>query len=114
MNSTAVWKEKFQLSTSYTLREALEKQLINETEYQEWASKYYGLPILEDAFFEKHSLLENFMENIQNIANPSAIPCFEWNDILYVVCLEPQEIPIHQKTVFFITSVKNMDSYGKR
>ena len=111
MSLLTAWKEKFQLSASCTLKEALKNQFIDEIEYQKWAGRYYGLPILEDEFFEKYSSDANFLDKIkkQNIANPSAIPCFEWNDILYVACLEPQELPTDQKTVFFITSLKSME-----
>ena len=115
MSPIEAWKEKFQLSASCTLEEALRKQLINEIEYQEWASKYYGLPILEDEYFTKNPSDANFLDTVkkQNIANPSAIPCFEWNSILYVACLEPQKINTHQETVFLIVSLKTMESLWK-
>jgi len=112
----AEWKEKFQIPPSCTLREALKNQLINEIEYQEWASRHYGLPVMRDEFFEQHPSDVKFLDKIKqkNIANSSAIPCFEWNNILYVVCLEPQKINTDQKTVFFITSLKTMESLWKK
>ncbi len=112
MSPVEAWKEKFQLSTSCTLKEALKNQLINEIEYQEWASKYYRLPIMEDAFFTEHPSETNFLDKIKklNIATSSAIPCFEWNNTLYIACLEPQQINTSQQAVFFITSLKNMES----
>ena len=113
MDSMNAWKEKFPLSTSCTLQEALKNQWIKETEYQEWAAQYYQLPILKDSFFEEYSSSADFLDKIQPIANPSAIPFLEWNNILYVACLEPQEIPTDQKTVLFIVSLKNMETLWK-
>ena len=104
------WKEKFQISTSCTLTEALKNQWIKDTEYQKWAAQYYKLPLLKDSFFEKYPPSADFLDKMHPIANASAIPFLEWNNILYVACLEPQEIPTDQKTVFFIVSFKNMES----
>ena len=115
MSPMTAWKEKFQVSPSCTLAKALKNQLINEIEYQEWASRYYGLPIMQDEFFKQHPSDIKFLDKIkkQNIANPSAIPCFEWNNILYVACLEPQKINTDQTTVLFITSLQTMESLWK-
>lgn len=110
MDSINAWKEKFPLPNPCTLTEALKNQWIKETEYQEWAAQYYKLPILKDSFFEKHPFSADFLDKAQPIAKPSAIPFLEWNNILYVACLEPQDIPTDQKTVFFIVSFKNMEA----
>ena len=110
MSPLTAWKEKFQVLEDCTLETALRNQLIDEGEYQEWASKYYGLPVVEDEFFSRHLASSTFINNIKNIASPSAVPCFEWNRILYIACLEPQKINAKQKTVFFIASLRSMES----
>ena len=110
MSPITAWKEKFQVSNGCTLETALRTQLIDETKYQKWASKYYGLPIIEDEFFTNHPPSAKFIKSIESIASPSAVPCFEWKNILYVACLEPQKMDIHQKTIFFLASLKSMES----
>ena len=117
MSSVKVWKEQFQLDKNFlsiSLKEALTKRLINESDYQKWVGEYYSIPLLNSSYFENRTVDSGFWSEVQNDGqwDDSLAPLFEWDQSLYVACLEPQpqKIKTKKNIVFLLASVKDMES----
>ena len=101
--------------SSPSLREALKNQLMDEKKYQKWASGYYKTPILKAHYFAHHPKpdlkLWNKMKQYP-FWSPSLIPLTQWDNILYIACLEPSENlrNTFDQVVFLITDVKKLES----
>ena len=114
------WKKHFKVpedSSSLNLLEVLQKNIINETEYQKWASCYYNIPVLQSTYFDAHpSIQKNLWEKVKNKATWSAslLPIAEWQGILYIACLEPKSLPFHQPVVWLIASQKMMQTLWEK
>lgn len=73
---------------------ALEKRLLTSEDYLAWAQKYYGLAVLKETFLESQfsPLLYEKFKNLFHWG-PQAIPVFEWEDVLFVACVDPFSVP---------------------
>lgn len=76
------------------LQWALLEGKISEERYLEWAREHYGLISIKPGFFQTHRTFPQF--NNWKTFHPwssACCPIYQWNDILYVGCLEPQGLP---------------------
>ena len=113
-------KNPFQMqenSFSQSLREALKNNLMDEQKYQKWASAYYKMPILKADYFTQHPTADTQLwEKLkdQNVWNPSLIPLYEQDQILYVACLEPapqiEKLYKEYRLVFVLVSIKHLSA----
>jgi len=75
---------------------SLENGFISSTEYLPWAQNYYGLATLKSDFFEsKHFSLMAYhkFKNQSTTWGPQALPVFEWENTLFVACIDPHSVP---------------------
>lgn len=83
-----------QLAPNHLILLALENQLLTSEEYLTWAQKFYGLARANDSFFNEQ-LSANTYEKYKNQFEwgLQAIPIFEWEDVVFVACLDPLAVP---------------------
>lgn len=75
---------------------AFENNLIRSEEYLPWAQNYYGLAKLNSAFFEPKifsSATYHKFKDLSTVWGPQALPVFEWDNVLFVACLDPHSVP---------------------
>lgn len=75
---------------------SLENGFISSTEYLPWAQNYYGLATLKSGFFEsKHfsPIAYHKYKNQSTTWGPQALPVFEWENTLFVACVDPYSVP---------------------
>jgi len=75
---------------------SLENGFVNSTDYLPWAQNYYGLGILKELFFEPQhfsSIPYQKYKNMSTAWGPQALPVFEWENILFVACIDPHSVP---------------------
>lgn len=74
---------------------AMESGHISSNEYLPWAQKYYGLAILNSSFFERgfNPKIYQKYKNDSPAWGPQALPLYEWDDILFVGCIDPHAVP---------------------
>jgi|GEM_PF-4732257 len=88
---------------------AFESELLHEQTYTDWASVAYELPVLKSEFFEM-AWDKTLRATFQDVFpwEKDCFPVHKWEDVLYVACLEPQQIPVDAKVCFLIASPKAM------
>jgi hypothetical protein len=106
------WKEKFNIpsDTDHSVADILRSGLMNEEDYLAWASETYQLPIVDAAFFksaENHKLL---LDNSSSEWTDTFFPILEWENRLYIACLEPNEIGINKPYSFVLAPIVAMES----
>lgn len=79
---------------------SLENSFISSDEYLSWAQKYYGLATLKSSFFESahfssasYYKFKNQSSAGSSLWGPQALPVFEWDNILFVACIDPYSVP---------------------
>lgn len=79
---------------------SLENHFISSSEYLSWAENYYGLATLKSSFFESphfssvtYYKFKNQIPIGSSIWGPQALPVFEWDNILFVACIDPYSVP---------------------
>lgn len=80
----------------------IEKHKIEPSQYLEWAKNHYGLPILKESFFEEHNQVEQLLSRYRNVFPRNVVPFYEWDGVLYVMCLEPVVFDAPQKIQYIL------------
>ncbi|MCJ8277227.1 MAG: hypothetical protein HRT44_03885 [Bdellovibrionales bacterium] len=90
---------------------ALKNEHISMEKYTLWAREHYQLPHIKDSFFN-FSMDASLPEKYQGLYSwsPSCYPIYEWEDVLYVACLEPVSLNEDQKACFVIASLSSMET----
>ena len=118
MKDNKAWYTHFNISSkhsSYTLREALQKELLQQEDYQRWASYYYNMPVLKAQYFKDSPRLnQKLWKKHPHLWNESLLPVLEWENIIYVASLEPHKIQIDQKVVFLLTHTQCLENLWKQ
>ena len=114
MNHAPAWASYFNITEETSLKEALKNQ-IPENTYLRWASLNYQIPCFSKEYFHLKPPLElwNKVKNWTDLWNSTLIPVEEWNNILYVGCLEPLNslnIKQNKKIVFILAPVQQLES----
>lgn len=75
---------------------SLENGFISSSEYLPWAQNYYGLATLQSSFFESQHfsvMAYHKFKNQSTTWGPQALPVFEWENTLFVACIDPYSVP---------------------
>lgn len=74
---------------------ALESGFITSNEYLPWAQKYYGLASIKSDFFRNifHPSIYLKYKDDSSAWGPQALPIFEWDEIVFVACVDPHSVP---------------------
>lgn len=107
-----LWKEAFNIpkDSEHSLLEILRSGFINEEAYIQWASETYQLPIVDHDFFKTITNYKLLLENPSPLWNETFFPAHSWENTLYIVCLEPQEIQLDQPHCFVLASLFRMET----
>ena len=116
MNHIPYWASYFNITEEISLQEALKNQ-IPENDYLRWASLHYQIPCFSKEFFNLQPPLKlwNKVQHWTDVWNPALVPVREWNNILYVGCLEPLN-SLHiknHKIVFILAPVQQLENLWK-
>lgn len=70
----------------------IKNQKINPDDYLQWARNYYGIPSLTSNFFTT-SYNEAFFKSVESMSfwSKDLLPIGEWDGVLFLACVEPQE-----------------------
>lgn len=91
-----------------TLAEALGSLRLPQVAYLEWASEHYQLPVLQDDFF-KDINIQVLMDKFPSPAwNKTMFPASEWDGVLYIACIEPQDLNLQQEFCFVLASYESL------
>ena len=117
MNHIPLWASRFNITEKTSLKEALKNQ-IPEKDYLRWASLHYQTPCFSEEYFQKQPPLELWdkVKNWTDLWNSTLVPIEEWNNILYVGCLEPPSsfnIQQNKKIVFILAPVQQLENLWK-
>ncbi len=99
----------------------LKNKIVNETNYLEWASSFYSVPLIKPEFFSMavdFTLLAKYPELYQWSAQ--CYPVYEWEDTLFIACISPPNQSISKKTCLVMAPLeplekawlKNLDAKG--
>ncbi len=89
----------------------LKNNIINAEEYLAWASEYYQCPAIKPEFFSMavdFTLIEKFINLYDWYAY--CYPIYQWDDTLFIACLEPPRAPINSKVCFVIAPFHALES----
>jgi hypothetical protein len=124
MNSHANWMQHFkdriksmppdgtQVGRSL-LWQALKSKKIKSHEYLEWVQTELGAIILRSDFFLSHPINDTLFKKFKSIYNwsPECLPLYEWDQVLYVGCLEaPKNFNYSKKVIFVYTTVEGLEA----
>ena len=117
MNHIPLWASHFNITEKTSLKEALKNQ-IPEKDYFRWASLHYQTPCFSEEYFHKQPPLKlwNKVKNWTDLWNSTLVPIEEWNNILYVGCLEPPhsfDIQQNKTIVFILAPVQQLENLWK-
>ena len=90
----------------------LTHEQISWHDYREWAKNHYGLCVLDDSYFQLEDMLgEELHSTIDpQLCRPWLQPLYCWEDVLYIACLEPIDIPSDKKVVPILCSPWQLES----
>ncbi len=89
----------------------LKNNIINAEEYLAWASEFYQCPAIKPEFFSMavdFSLIEKYINLYDWYAY--CYPIYQWDDTLFIACLEPPRAPINSKVCFVIAPFHALES----
>ena len=90
---------------------ALKQGHIDEEKYLQWASSVYEMPRIQQDYFNSQSAQNSELHvNVETQWRPDFLPLGQWDDIVYVACLQPEtnfEIPGH-KVVHVLSPVAGL------
>ncbi len=106
----APWKQQFpqvyqkvrqiplarQIAPAQWMLLSFENGLIQSDDYLPWAQNYYGLGSLKSSFFEPRIFSPATYHKYKNHSTawgPQALPICEWENVLFVACLDPHSVP---------------------
>lgn len=115
--TTTNWKEHFKaqlgdLEQSYPSTEGpsllyhvLNRQIISVDDYLQWAQETFQLPLLKLAYFSENPTNQKVWQQWKGSYawTPECLPLRQWEDVLYVACLEPQHFPESIKAICVLT-----------
>ncbi|MBY0385230.1 hypothetical protein K2X05_08740 [bacterium] len=106
------WKEKFNVpkDSEHSLIEILRSGFINEDEYLQWASETYQLPVVTHDFFKTLNNYKLVLENPSPHWSETFFPAAEWDNTLFIVCLEPQQIELSKPYNCILASLFRMET----
>lgn len=93
----------------------LKNLLVNEQAYTLWACETFQLPALKEEFFSQlanFSVIEKFSQ--LHSWHGTCFPIYEWNDTLFVACLEPLTLPSETKICYVIAPYSAMTRTWKK
>ena len=107
-----LWKEAFNIpkDSEHSLLEILRSGFINDEAYIQWASDTYQLPVVDHDFFKTITNYKLLLEVPSPLWNETFFPAHSWENTLYIVCLEPQEIQLDQPHCFVLASLFRMET----
>ncbi len=110
--NNVLWKEAFNIpkDSEHSLLEILRSGFINEEAYIQWASETYQLPIVDHDFFKTITNHKLLLENPSPLWNETFFPAHIWENTLYILCLEPQDIQLDQPHCFVLASLFRMET----
>lgn len=87
------------LPTAQWMFLAMESGFINSNDYLPWAQKYYELAVINSEFFTKgfNPKIYQKYKDESTAWGPQALPLFEWDDVLFVGCVDPHAVPSQLK-----------------
>ena len=114
MNHIPLWASHFNITEKTSLKEALKNQ-IPEKDYLRWASLHYQMPCFSEEYFHRQPpfKLWDTVKNWTDLWNSTLVPIEEWNNILYVGCLEPPHsfnIKQDKKIVFILAPLQQLEN----
>jgi hypothetical protein len=92
---------------------ALKNSYLNEQDYLDWASNYFGLPILKPDFFISNPQPSDFFSKWSSIFpwSVECLPVAEWDGSLIIASLQPPEqLPDNPKFIFVLTSLEQLEA----
>ncbi len=106
------WKEKFNIpaDSEHSIAEILRSGFVSEEDYLQWASETYQIPQVDHEFFKTVSNYRLLIENPSPQWNDSFFPILEWENTLFILCLEPQEIKLQKPHSFVLGSLFRMET----
>lgn len=109
---TLAWKEKFNIpsDSEHSIAEILRSGFISEEDYLQWASETYQIPLLDHEFFKTVNNYRLVLDNPSPLWSETFFPILEWENTLFVVCLEPQEIELSKPHTFVLASLFRMET----
>jgi hypothetical protein len=107
-----LWKEAFNIpkDSEHSLLEILRSGFINDEAYIQWASETYQLPVVDHEFFKTITNYKLLLEYPSPLWNETFFPVHCWENTLYIVCLEPQEIQLEQPHCFVLASLFRLET----
>ncbi len=107
-----LWKEAFNIpkDSEHSLLEILRSGFINDEAYIQWASDTYQLPVVDHDFFKTTTNYKLLLEVPSPLWNETFFPAHSWENTLYIVCLEPQDIHLDQPHCFVLASLFRMET----
>ncbi len=89
----------------------LKNNIINPEEYLQWATEYFQLPAIKAEFFS-FALDFNLIEKYSNLYDWHAYcyPIYQWENQLFIACLEPPTTSISMNTCFVIAPFHALES----
>lgn len=106
------WKEKFNIpaDSDHSIVEILRSGFISEEDYLAWASEAYQIPVVDHEFFKTVNNHRLVLENPSELWCDTFFPAYEWENTLFIVCLEPQELQINKPHCFVLASLFRMET----
>ena len=116
------WQERFHLSEadynewqssaqedSFAVY-ALKTNKIHNDQYMEWALHCYQLPFLMDSFFHNITIHQQLWDRVKDQAQWSEtfLPLYEWDNVLFVGCLQVPKKELARNMVPLLVSPKNL------
>ena len=88
----------------------LKANKIHIDQYREWALDCYQIPFLEDSFFQNLSFFKQLWDQVKYRSqwNENLMPLYEWDNILFVACLQLPEKQLEKNMVPLLVSPKNI------
>lgn len=108
----AAWKLKFSAfkDSKKTLIEVLSSGELPLADYMKWAAEHYKIPFLSDDFFAQAKNYKLILENPSAQWSEYFFPIHDWQGLLYIGCLEPQNFQYSKKTCMVLCSPKQLAS----
>lgn len=100
-------------STLSLLGFALKNEYLTSEEYLNWASRHFGLPLLNAGFFAANTPNTHFFSKFKSTFNwsPECLPLGEWDGALIIAGVQPpQELPNNLKFIFVLAAFENLES----
>ena len=90
---------------------SLKNNHVDETAYTRWASEYFKVPAIKAEFFSM-AIDFSLVKKYQNIYtwNSYLYPIYQWENTLYIACLQPFNLPTDLNICFVISPITALES----